>query len=972
MKRLAYILTAVLAIAACSREEINHPTEAAAPATATIYEPIVSVDQELNQVTFSIADKGVVPVWLFADSKGEYTVRQARNDYKRIFTAAGEYTVRMQVMNSAGITPDYVEKTFVIDNSLVDFDRYIRYFSGGEERTWRINNSVAAHQACGESIDNPTNWWSAAVDDKAGTSLYNSRITFDAEGNYTYASGFVYVNVGVTEAPYAEAGHDVDYDLPVDETTVPYTFSVEGDKVVLSLPAGTPFPYIPNNDYIGNPKFYVQSVTNKDMTLVWYTPTGNGGGPIAWQYILTSSPAEAPADSPIVGTWVMAADQPGHLACGETVDNSAGWWSAAAREKAPYGLYDNKLTFTNDGKYIFDPGEDGKIYVNIGVTKLDNGGATSDFDYAWEKQETTYQFDGETLTLPAGTMVGYIPNDDYFDNASFTVAELTETTLKLVWFTPTGNGGGPIAWQMIFVKEGGEPGPEDPGDDAAAFDYNADTNLWKPADAAHTYHQFYAPDWVEVPGVDVANEGAVYQLSYPTATSAQWQAQFHIIPDAAIALSAEKAYDFQVKLTTSENHNSITLKLVDTTNDGNFLFTELASTVADEEAVVTYSNLTGIDAAAVKMVFDFGGNAADTDVTIREIILREHVAGGTEPEPEEDFTTNDPTIDDSIFDIEGSGNLWRTCDVTFDHWYAAADWETELEPQIFKADDFAGLKVIVPKGVGGSEWQGQNKWHAPVAMSASKKYDIRFTISSDEDIYAFTVKLAKEGDDNAHSFYYDNKLSLKAHVPYTFKLQGVSPDVDYEGLFVDIDLGRAREGSAVTFTDFCLQESGGGSSSEPITYDSDANLWKPADAAHTYHQFYAPDWAEIPGVDVANEGAVYQLSYPTATSAQWQAQFHIIPDAAIALSAEKNYDFQVKLTTSENHNSITLKLVDTTNDGNFLFTENAVTEADEEKTVTFENLPGIDAAAVKMVFDFGGNAADTDVTIKEIILRVHP
>lgn len=34
--------------------------------------------------------------------------------------------------------------------------------------------------------------------------------------------------------------------------------------------------------------------------------------------------------------------------------------------------------------------------------------------------------------------------------------------------------------------------------------------------------------------------------------------------------------------------------------------------------------MAGIDAAAVKMVFDFGGNPANTDVTIKDIILREH------------------------------------------------------------------------------------------------------------------------------------------------------------------------------------------------------------------------------------------------------------------------------------------------------------------------------------------------------------
>ncbi|MBR6306182.1 MAG: hypothetical protein IKR38_05315, partial [Bacteroidales bacterium] len=65
-------------------------------------------------------------------------------------------------------------------------------------------------------------------------------------------------------------------------------------------------------------------------------------------------------------------------------------------------------------------------------------------------------------------------------------------------------------------------------------------------------------------------------------------------------------------------------KLTDTTNDNNFLFTERRDIQAYEEFTLTLTGLAGIDAAAVKMVFDFGGNPADTEVTIKEIILREH------------------------------------------------------------------------------------------------------------------------------------------------------------------------------------------------------------------------------------------------------------------------------------------------------------------------------------------------------------
>ena len=150
--------------------------------------------------------------------------------------------------------------------------------------------------------------------------------------------------------------------------------------------------------------------------------------------------------------------------------------------------------------------------------------------------------------------------------------------------------------------------------------------MWKAADAAHTYSQYTATGdgWSGLPNPEITQNGSAYSFTYESATSMQWQAQFFIIPDAAIALSAEKAYDFQCKVTLSEDVPGVTFKLTDTGDDGNFLFTERCDIAAYEEFTFEMTNLAGIDAAAVKMVFDFGGCPAGTEVTIKDIILREH------------------------------------------------------------------------------------------------------------------------------------------------------------------------------------------------------------------------------------------------------------------------------------------------------------------------------------------------------------
>lgn len=1143
MKRIAYILMAAAVVfAACTKEEFEHPTEAGVKNAAS-YNPTVTVDQELNQVTFSLGEQSVIPVWVLQDNDGEWTSYNARDNFRKIFVASGDYKVRMYVMNASGISPDYVEKSFRIDNTLIDFTKYYKYISGGESRVWRINNDEPAHMACGPAVDNATEWWSAGADEKAAFGVYANRLTFTSDKAYTFDpgdAGTVYVNVGVTKAPYAESGHDSDYQVAQSKVSSTYEFAVDGNDLKLALPAGTPFPYIPNDDYMADSRFYLQSLTNKEMVLVWYTPTGNGGGSIAWQYILTSSEASVKED-PLFGTgskvWKMANELSGHMACGPDAGNPTGWWSAGANEKADYGVYDNRLTFAADGTYTFDPGDDGLIYVNWGCATVDGQTHSEpDFTLAWQKQEGRYSYDGENITLPANFTIGYIPNDACYANPSFIITELTADKMVLVSETEG------IAWQFIFIPADGSGTPENPetpeegahyditgatnlwrnmtytmsfytahgsaweglpdtgfeADDAnfvyhvtmpeatdnqwqrqvafhttmsssadkkydfcctviptddlpgvtiklvldgggendnvfyfadrhdmkadepfvykmpnmpgidmdrialffdfggnpagaeatirdicfqehqephggsqePAFDYNSDRNLWKPVDAegGHTYSQYYATgsSWDQLPNPEITQSGNSYSFNLPTETMNQWQAQFFVIPTeaTAISLSAEKFYDFRVKITTSEDHPSITLKLTDATDDGNFLFTNQVQTSADKEGVFAFTNLPGIDAAAVKMVFDFGGNVADTDVTISEIILQEHVEGadpGPGPGPEKDYTTNDPSVDDGIFDIEGSRNLWRKAYITNSYWYSGPNWDGLLEPIVFNEDDWGGLKVIVPEGIGGSEWQGQTVWHTDIPASADKTYDFRFKMKSDEDIYGFTVKLACEGDDSAHAFFYYNNLEVKAGVPYTFKLSGIAPDVDYEKIVLFIDLGRCRRGTAVSFTEFCLQETAGAAS-----YGE--NLWGDNVALETW--FSPGDWSG--GLD---PGASYSSGKLTLTvpdgvgGSEWQGQVKLT--VPVAVSAAKDYDFACTIKADDDVVA-TVKLADANDDSNhaFFYDNNVALSADTPLVYKQSpTKPDQDYAATMLIFDFGRCPAGTAIEVTDIVLR---
>lgn len=625
-KLLSILLAATLAITACTPEEnFKHPSEAAMPNAAGLA-PTITVDNETNQVTFSLADAaGMIPVWNFQDKNGEWTVWQAQQGFKKIYTTAGDYTVRMYVLNANGISPDYVTGTFTVANTLVDFTRYFTLFARGP---WHIDGETAGHMGCGPSADSPAEWWSAPVNDKAAFGVYDNRLTFSSDGEYTFdpgAAGTVYVNIGVTLAPYvnAKGDADADYTAPASLQTTEYHFEVEGESVYLVLEKGAFFPYFPNDAFINNPRLLVKELSAKSITLVSVDPG------ICWQFILTNTTGGGGSGSgdPLFGegskAWVMAKDVTKHMGCGPSADDPTQWWSAAPNEKDGMGMYDNVLTFSKDGTYEFDPGEDGLIYVNWGCSTVDGQAHSEpDFTYAWSKQTGKYTYDGINITLPANFTIGYIPNDECYANPVFKVTELTDDKMVLVSVTDA------ICWQFIFVPKDSAAGGETPGGggDVESFDYNAADNLWKAADAAHTLSQYYAitGSWTVQENPVVTESGNSYSCTFPLATVNQWQAQLHIIPSADIALSADKTYDFQCKVETSQNVNGVTFKLTDTTSDDNFLFVERRNITAYEEFTFTVAAAKGIDAAGVKMVFDFGGCPDNTTITIKDIVLREH------------------------------------------------------------------------------------------------------------------------------------------------------------------------------------------------------------------------------------------------------------------------------------------------------------------------------------------------------------
>ena len=793
-------------ISACSPEKITHPSEAGIP-SATQIEPVISVDQEINQVTFALpaGTKGLIPVWLFQDKTGDWTQYSAQNGLKKIFTTAGDYSVRMHLMNSNGMSPDFVQKTFHIDNTIMNFDKYNTMLTGGSQKEWRIDNSVAGHMGCGPSGTSGTEWWSANPDDKKDWGVYDNRMTFVLEGNvYQFdpgAAGTIYVNTGISSEPYGShnTNDGNDYLYPVEAQTAEWSWEVDGEDLYLILPANTYWPYYANVDFIANPRFKVESISTKSADLVI------DNGEIAWHFTITSGAAEVKFN-------------------GFNYNHEANLWKPVDAE----GAHSYSFFYAPGWTQIADP----EVSCAGGKYTFSLPSATSE---QWQAQ----CFIIPTTDLPLSTATNY--DFSCILNSS---TDIKKVTLKLTDTTNDGNflftenvnltafedyvfylsdlpGIDAAAVKMVF-DFGGNPDntevsvsnivlkdhaiddgtvlpsvPEEPVAGPEEYKYDSEANLWKAADAAHSYSFFYAPSWSQLPNPEVENNGNEYLLKLPSATFAQWQAQFFIIPDNPVALESSKSYDFSVVLNSTTDIKAVTLKLTENGNDDNFLFTENVNLSAFEDYIFDLSDLPGIDAAAVKMVFDFGGNPDNTEVTIKRIVLKDHAIDDGTHKGAASGENPGGGLDTSGTDI------WDNAKVSYTWWYSMADWSGTLTPEISTISN--GWKVVIPAGIGGSEWQGQTHFTLDAPASAAKKYDFCVTLNSSAACTC-TVKLAWEGNDTDHAFFYDGNVALSAYEDFQYIQSGVSPDADYDKLALFIDLGRTPAGAEVEIKDIHLYE----------------------------------------------------------------------------------------------------------------------------------------------------------------------
>ena len=798
-KLLGSSLMVAMALTACSPETFDGPDQNGIPSVTGV-DIDMNVDQAVNEATFTVQNmpKGTYAFWTVDDK-----VYSTLSPMHWANSKAGTYAVELRLGNRNGFSQSSITKTFTFENTKVDFTQYISRIS----RTWRINHTEVGHMGCGEPGTDGSNWWSAQPEDKADWGVYDDRITFSEDGVYDYdpgEGGTVYVNYETSLFPEYNINDGNDFMAPVERQTSIYNFDVDGDKVILKLGEGTLFPYLSKDKQYAEPVFTVVKLTNSEMVLLY---EGEG---ITWRFMFTSKEDDAPKDF------------------------------------------------------------------------------------------KGYKFDSD------GNM-------------------LRDATWELSRYYAHGDG-----WEG----------------------YNAE-------DITYT------------------NEGnKKFVVTLPYESNQRWQAQFQLQNLGGVSTVAGKNYDFSIKLKANQDLNSATVKLTDAADDTNFYFDEVIPLEGDAEYLLYKSNMEGKDIAAMHLVFDFGGCQAGTVVEISDMVLKDHAYddGAGQPEEQGEEGGDKPVL--TPFDFNDPGNMLKDAGWDLSRYYAHGDgWEGYNAEDITYTNEGNQKFVVTLPYESNQRWQAQFQLQnlTGVSTSADKTYDFSVKLKANQDLNSATVKLTDAADDT--NFYFDEVIPLEGDSEYSLVMSGM-PGKDIATMHLVFDFGGCAAGTEVEITDMVFKEhsdDGGSEGSSPMNYDDADNMWKAIDDNSAFELGYyfaaGDDWHAIDYTEATHTGNTYELTLPADQGKnQWQGQFHI--DTKLTASASKKYDFQFVIETDADCPQVTMKLTDAGDTNFFIEERNDVPEGSNVFSWTGVILKeGTDADAIRFFLDFGGCPGGTNVKISKIILR---
>lgn len=330
------------------------------------------------------------------------------------------------------------------------------------------------------------------------------------------------------------------------------------------------------------------------------------------------------------------------------------------------------------------------------------------------------------------------------------------------------------------------------------------------------------------------------------------------------------------------------------------------------------------------------------------------------------------------FNFEYEHNLWLTATRKINSFFYAPGWAQLPDPSYTFTDD--AFSVTLPAATT-DQWQAQCHIGTDICLTAGEHYDGSFIFTSNVNITQAVLKIHPDGDDDdAHSFFPNQKIRLTAGEPTTFWFSDLEAAVDMNNLVFTLDFGGNPENAEISVENFVIKnhiyDDGTVLPELPKTPEPNWAAWDSPDnllmsSNFSFSFYYAPGWSPLPDPTVTSADGVYTIDLPSATFEQWQAQWFFNTDLAID-NLDQEYDFHIAFESNVDVPSVMVKLTDTDNDKNYFFAETVALTGGARNTFWQAAIKAPAAMGkVSLVLDFGGNPDGTTVKVSEICFQKH-
>lgn len=602
---------------------------------ASDLKPVVSVNQETNEVTLSIENNDLTAVWIPGDVviAGKYNGDKVyTGPTTLLFNEKGEHTVELKAYNSYGMTLGSMPVKFTLDNE-VAYEKGFAWWDPTEaSNLWLTANTTERtfYYAPG---------WAQIADPTVEEGRYGYIVTLPEATTDQWQAQVCFANLGIA----TQAGKKYDFQVVLNSSknhpgvTVKLTQNDDDDVFYCAdrhvLNAGTNYIYTLAD---------VDGLDIPNLKLV-FDFGGNEAGTVVTIKEIVISEHQANHEPYVV--------EEGNLWADAKIELS--YWFA-----------------NNDWGQIADPGVEvkGKKYVvtipdGIGTQQwqgqmvFNNTGLNttkakgyqftmkikSSADYGNMTIKVTQQDNDDVfLVLAQGGKVNLKAGEEYlFD--SEVVAGVDITNVKLVLDFGGAAAGSVVELSGICLREAELPGP-----DMTILDPDYEGNLWRTeADRGNTELKFFGPGWSPLPApefkVDIVKVDTVvvdkdstfietlkHTVVIPEGMGPdQWMGQVWF-NDLGIKIDPEKVYDFHVVLHSSEDHPNAIVKVAaqnpETLAEGaEIAFLGQGPLKACEDKVFKATKIKKMEAETIALIIDLGGAAVPgSKVIIKDVLIQEH------------------------------------------------------------------------------------------------------------------------------------------------------------------------------------------------------------------------------------------------------------------------------------------------------------------------------------------------------------